>query len=93
MLVNKIDGLESFPSYLIECMVYNVPDGLLSGESYKQNVRDVLVSTFNATNTEETRKNLLEVNELKYLFHSSQPWTHQQALSFSRAAWSTVGFE
>lgn len=93
MIENKIDAMESVPSYLIECMVYNVPDGLLEGDSYEQNVRDVLVSTFNATNAEDTRKKLLEVNELKYLFHSSQPWTQQQALSFSRAAWSTVGFE
>jgi hypothetical protein len=93
MIEKKIAGMESIPSYLIECMVYNVPDSLLDGDSYEQNVRDVISSAHNAANTEETRKELLEVNELKYLFRSSQPWTHQQALGFAQAAWSTVGFQ
>ena len=93
MIEKKIDGMESVPSYLIECMVYNVPDSLLDGDSYKQNVHDVLVSAFNAANTEETRKELLEVNELKFLYRSLQPWTYQHALTFSQAAWTSVGFQ
>jgi hypothetical protein len=93
MIEKKIAGMQSIPSYLIECMVYNVPDSLLDGDSYEQNVRDVIGSAYNAANTEETRKKLREVNELKYLFHSSQPWTHQQAIGFAQAAWSTVGFQ
>ena len=93
MIEKKIAGMESISSYLIECMVYNVPDVCLDSDSYMQNVRDVIASAYNAANTEEARKKLLEVNELKYLFHSSQPWTHQQALGFAHAAWNTVGFE
>ena len=34
-----------------------------------------------------------EVNELKYLFRSGQPWTRQQAYGFVAAAWNYIGFE
>jgi hypothetical protein len=35
----------------------------------------------------------LEVNDVKYLFHSTQPWTKEQAHAFVSAAWDYVGFD
>ena len=32
-----------------------------------------------------------EVNELKYLFRSSQPWTREHANAFILAAWHYIG--
>jgi len=34
-----------------------------------------------------------EINELKYLFRTGQPWTLLQAHSFASAAWDFLGFE
>jgi hypothetical protein len=34
-----------------------------------------------------------EINELKYLFRISQPWTMEQAHAFVSAAWDYLGFK
>jgi hypothetical protein len=80
------------PSYLIECLVWNAPNNCFGHEQYRQDMRAVLAHTFNATMTFETCKEWGEVNELKYLFRESQPWTRARANAFLDAAWHYIGF-
>lgn len=79
-------------SYLVECMVYNVPDELFGGDSYSKNVRDCIATAFTATRPEGDCQNWLEVNGIKYLFHASQPWTREEANDFTLAVWRYCGF-
>jgi hypothetical protein len=81
------------PSYLIECLAWNAPDDCYNLDSYTADVRAVLASTFNATIKSGTCSEWGEVNELKYLFSGSQPWTREQAHAFLGAAWDYIGFE
>jgi hypothetical protein len=74
-------------SYLIECLTYNVPDSVFSGDSYYFNARQCLYHVFAHTQKDEDCKDWLEVNETKYLFHSAQPWTREAILAFVYAAW------
>ena len=53
----------------------------------------IVVNCFNKTIKDEDCKEMCEVNDIKYLFHSSQPWNRAQAHSFFDAAWDYVGFE
>lgn len=90
-LVSKgVRAADPVASYLIECLLYNVPDSVFGGESYKDNVQNALLTCFSATQTDEACARWLEVNENKFLFHASQPWTRQQAYDFVLAAWSYV---
>jgi hypothetical protein len=79
------------PSYLIECLVYNVQN--LAGDSYHDTVRNVITVAYNATNADETCKGWLEVNEMKWLFHPTQPWTRVQANTFLLEAWRYAEFK
>jgi hypothetical protein len=79
-------------SYLIESLIYNVPDFVLSGESYYQNVRDCIAMCYQATAPEGDCDKWFEPNGIKFLFHSSQPWTRQQVNEFTLAAWRYCGF-
>jgi hypothetical protein len=54
-------------------------------------MRGVLASIFNATLTDDACKDWVEVNDVKYLFHSSQPWTRIQAHGLASAAWNHMG--
>ena len=90
LVTKKVTAAEPVPSYLIECLLYNVPDTVFGGDSYKDNVQNALLTCFSATQTDEACKAWLEVNEIKYLFHPTQPWTRQQAYDFVLAAWSYV---
>jgi hypothetical protein len=80
-------------SFLIECLVWNAPNEAFNHDTYTSNVRSALVHTFNNTLDDERCKEWGEVNELKYLFRSSQPWTRQQAHAFLSAAWDYIGYK
>lgn len=84
---------EAIPSYLIECVAWNVPDTLLSVGSAKQNLRSAILHVWDATRTDDDCQEWGEINELKYLFHFSQPWTRANMNTFLETAWNYVGLE
>jgi len=90
---NGIQAARPVPSYLLECLVWNVPDERLVLRTYKDTTRSVIVHLFNNTIKEDTCSEWGEINELKYLFRSSQPWTRLHANAFLDEAWSYVGYE
>lgn len=89
----KTATANNIASCLIEALVWNAPKEAFGHDTYTDDVRDVLAHTFNNTRNDEDCKEWGEVNELKYLFRTPQPWTRQQANSFLDAAWKRVGFE
>ena len=80
------------PSYLLECLVWNVPNEGFGHDKYRYDVRYTLAHLWNETRTDEQCKEWGEINELKYLF-LRQPWTRVQVNSFLDAAWNYIGFE
>lgn len=90
---DDIDTAKNIPSFLVECLVWNVPDEGFLHSTYAADVRFVLAHTFNATMKDETCSEWGEVNELKSLFPKSQAWTRQQVNNFLNAAWEYAGFE
>jgi hypothetical protein len=80
------------PSYFIECLVYNVPDSTFGYATYYDTLKEILRFIYLGTETDETARKWLEVNELKYLFHAEQPWTRAQGNAFVLAAWRYVGY-
>jgi hypothetical protein len=93
MADERVQAAAPIPSYLIECLVWNVPNDGFAHNTYSEDVRYALVHLFNATIGDASCKEWGEVNELKYLFRSGQPWTLEQAHSFLRAAWQYLGLE
>ena len=93
MAENGIQAARPISSFLIECLVWNVPNSGFGHDSYWADVGYVLAHTFNATLSESNCHEWGEVNELKYLFRASQPWTREQAHDFLNAAWNYIGFE
>jgi len=81
------------PSFLIECLVWNVPNDGFGHDAYLDDVRYVIAHLWNETRSSETCREWGEINELKYLFRTEQPWTREQARTFLGAAWDYLGFE
>ncbi len=92
MADHDIAAAKPIASYLIECLIWNVPNKGFGHERYADDVRYALAHTFNETISDDRCREWGEVNELKYLFRPSQPWTRQQAHTFLSAAWDYVGF-
>ncbi len=93
MQADKIDAANNVASFLIECLVWNAPVDYLNRDTHTKRVRAVLMHAFNNTQKPELCSEWGEVNELKYLFRASQPWTREQAHAFVSAAWDYIGLE
>jgi predicted nucleotidyltransferase len=78
-------------SYLIECLVWNVPNSYFGQALYEDEMQSVFVHLWGATKEDAKCSEWGEVNERKYLFRASQPWTCEQVYAFIDAAWSYVG--
>lgn len=79
------------PSYLIECLVWNVPNGYFGKALYEDEMQSVFAHLWGSTKEDARCSEWGEVNERKYLFRAAQPWTREQVYAFIDAAWSYVG--
>jgi hypothetical protein len=92
MKAQGIAAAEPIPSFLSECLVWNVPDHLFNVGSYLDDFRAVLASLSVDLGDAQKSEKWTEENGIKYLFHWSQGWTRAEALAFIQAAWSYMGF-
>jgi hypothetical protein len=93
MAAERKAAAEPIPSYLIECLVWNVPNTAFAAEEYAENLRAILIHLYTHTQDDESCREWGEVNELKYLFRTSQPWTRSAVNTFIVAAWNRAGFK
>lgn len=93
MIDDKIAAATPAASFLIECLVWNAPNFAFGNDTYTADVREALVHLFNNTIKFEDCREWGEVNELKYLFQGTHPWTLGQAHAFLSAAWDYLGYK
>lgn len=80
-------------SFLIESLVWNVPNDAFGHDTYTKDTRWMLAHLFNNTMQFKDCSEWVEVNDLKYLFRPTQPWTMEQVHTFLAGAWDYVGFQ
>jgi hypothetical protein len=85
--------LKALPSFLMECLVYNVPNVSFGHADYAADMRSVLATVFNATLDDAQCKQWVEASERKWLFGHGKSWTRQQAHELADKAWDHLGFE
>lgn len=93
MAEEGIRSADNMASFLIESLIWNVPDEGFNRGAYGDDMRYVLAHLFNETRADDTCNDWREVNGIKYVFHLTQPWTRQQAHTFVSDAWDYIGFE
>jgi len=92
MASNGHVAAEVIPSFLIECLIFNVPNDGLGNSGLRDDVRAAIVHLWDATQTDKACQDWCETNGMKYLFRPGQPWTREQANEFLLAAWNYIGF-
>jgi hypothetical protein len=92
MVEEGIASAKAIPSFLNECLVWNVPNGGFGHDTYAADVRYAIAHLWNETRSIDTCGEWGEINELKYLFRG-QAWTREQVNMFLQAAWERVGFK
>lgn len=92
MVDKRYGAAELIPSYLIECLVWNVPNEDLGQDILTADIRSAVAHLWRETQSDDSCNEWGEVNELKYLFRR-QPWNRVQVNTFLQAAWNYMGFE
>jgi predicted nucleotidyltransferase len=83
--------VEELPSYLIECLVFNVPEANFGHTNYLDDMRGVLATIFNSTLDSGDWNDWEEVNGLQYLYRGSPSWTRVEVRGLASAAWDELG--
>jgi hypothetical protein len=77
----------SMPSFLIESLLWNAPDSDFMGTTFFDTVGIVLGRLSANTSADATCADWAEINERKYLFHTTQSWSRAQAWAFLNSAY------
>jgi len=80
-------------SFLIESLVYQVPDAFFRNEKITDDVKYSLSFIFSNLAISQLYSSWTEVNEIKYLFHITQRWTREQAILFIQSAVDYLGLK
>jgi hypothetical protein len=85
------DGIlpaKQVPSFLIECLTGAVENFyfVIDDDDRYNRVHRVLYRMDELLSDPQQIKGMLEINNVKYLFHPSQPWTPADARAFVSAA-------
>lgn len=92
MTQSGVNAAQPMASFLIECLLWNVPDTAFMNDTFHADVRDAFVYLYTQLEKPGPADNWLEVNGIKYLFRPEQPWTREQARDFVLAAWNYADF-
>lgn len=85
------DGITSF---LMECLVWNVPNHVLNGSSsWTERLRAAVTYLYQQTLTDDKCEEWGEVSELLYLFRGGRKWTRQMVNEYLVQMWQYMGFE
>lgn len=87
-----ISAANDIGSFLIESLVWNVPDDYFAEDTYRNVMQNVLAHTFNATLKDEDCAEWGEVNELKYIFKGNAP-LRKKVHAFLSAAWDYLDYK
>jgi len=77
--------------FLLECLAWNVPNSCFSHSTWDARIQAVLLHLWSNTKDAQQCHEWTEVNDIKYLFRSGQPWTLVNTHAFVDAAWSYIG--
>jgi hypothetical protein len=93
MISDNIQSARDATSFLMECLMWNVPDDDVMWPTWESSMRASLAHLFNNTLSYDKCSEWGEVSELKYLFRGPNPWTWQSAHRFISDCWDYLGFE
>lgn len=84
---------DKVPSFLIECLVWNIPNSTLTGSNtWYERINQCIIFLYNATKTDEECSEWGEVSDLLYLFKGHSKWTRQDANDFILQTWNYIGY-
>lgn len=86
----KTDG-DKITSFLVECLVYHVPNNVITGYStWTETVKQAIIYLYNEIK-DGHHTEWCEVSDMLYLFRNRK-WTDEDAKQWLVAAWNYLGY-
>jgi hypothetical protein len=93
MLEENIPISSNITSFLIECLLYNVPNSIFNSNlSWTDRLRQSIVYLYEQTNNPDNIKDWGEVSDCLYLFSAERKWTVQDVNEFLLVVWRYLQF-
>lgn len=93
MINNGESVSDNITSFLLECLVWNVPDSYFNNYStWTDRLKESIRYLYQQTKTDETCSEWGEVSELLYLFRARK-WSRQDVNQFMVQAWNYLEFK
>jgi hypothetical protein len=93
MIDERVGVSDNITSFLLECLVWNVPDSILNNNNtWTDRLKQSIIHLYEKTNSQETCKEWGEVSELFYLFHTGRKWSREDVNSYLVQMWNYLGF-
>lgn len=90
------DGLtvsDSITSFLLECLVWNIPDNILiKDETWNDKLKSSIVYIYENTETSSKCEKWTEVSNELFLFHGGRKWTNQDVRSYMQQLWNYLEY-
>lgn len=92
MVDEGVTNGDKISSFLVECLVWNVPNSIITGYStWTETVKQAIIYLYNAIK-DGKHKEWGEVSERLYLFHYERKWTASEAQTFLHNMWNYLGY-
>ena len=92
MVDQKLIDEKKIASFLIECLVWNLPNSTITSyDTWTETVRQAIITLYNAIK-EGRHKSWSEVSGMFDLFSPKQKWTEQEVELFLLQAWIYLGY-
>lgn len=94
MLDEKVHVSPNITSFLIECLIYNVPDHVLNTPlNWTERLKQSIIYLYQQTEDAQKVKEWGEVSEYLYLFYSGRKWSVQDVNEFMVTLWDYLEFK
>ncbi len=85
---------ENITSFLLECLVWNVPNDIINGnDKWNDLLRKSIFYIYDNTNNEKDCSEWGEVSELLYLFRDSRKWTYEDVNKYMVQLWNYLEYK
>lgn len=93
MIDENIRVNPNITSFLLECLVWNVPDYIFNHyDTWTDRIKESIRHIYHHTKIEEACKEWGEVSELIYLFHGNRKWSFADVNTYMVQMWNYLGF-
>ncbi len=93
MIEDGIDIEDGITSFLLECLVWNVPNRIFNdNDTWTDRLKESIRYIYQKTKEKEDCKKWGEVSELLYLFHNGRKWSRKEVNDYMVQAWNYLEY-